>query len=168
MEAIAVRTEVSDTIFLRAIDQNELEVLFKIFSDCRLYSLNDANLCQSQHDDIVRQQFDLEAYHYKQLFPNAQYYFICLGDSVVGRVYVSIENQQMRILDIGILSNYRRQGIARSVLTHILSESSQNVESISLQVSWFSQEAFNLYQSLGFECVQSTGIGYEMKYKTKT
>jgi RimJ/RimL family protein N-acetyltransferase len=61
---------------------------------------------------LIEHQFDAQSAHYASEYANARHEIITLAATgePVGRVYVNRSDEQIAILDITILSEFRRRG----------------------------------------------------------
>lgn len=162
------RIDIDDEISLLSITAEKEEYLFEIFKDCREYLEWQTFNTPLDREVFLKQQFYVEHSQYLSLYPEAKYFFISFKDQLIGRLYYSLGETELRILDMGITGLYRSSGIGKRVINYLIQFSEIEEKPISFHVSWFNQRAFNLYQSLGFVVTSSTGIGYEMKYSMQT
>ena len=82
--------------------------------------------------------------------------FICatLENTVVGFAGIKIILDEADIMNIAVMKNYRRQGVATLLLNHILHICQEkNIKTIHLEVNEENFSAISLYQKFGFkEC----------------
>ena len=162
------KRSITDDILLQSMQaENEAEV-FEIFKACRQDLNWISNFSAGDRETFLWQQFEIEKKQYALFYPEAAFYLICYRQKTVGRLYLTSAAKDIRILDIGLLEDYRSMGIGSQVIQHLIHQALQNRQSLSLQVTWFNSSAFNFYQSLGFTVLNCTGIGYEMKYISQT
>lgn len=85
---------------------------------------------------------------------NANYSHIellLLCDKVAGYICYWLAAGEMHVLNIATSTSFRRQGVARQLMTHALSEAlSQNVGNVLLEVRIGNAAAIALYRDLGF------------------
>ena len=75
-----------------------------------------------------------------------------LDNFIIGFVVIKTILDEIEIMNIAVEKNYRQQGIATSLLSHIIEFSkSNNIKVINLEVSEENFSAFSLYKKLGFE-----------------
>ena len=71
---------------------------------------------------------------------------------VVGYSVLRIVGKEAEIDNIAIAPNFRRQGLGKKLLNHLLSLSKeQNAEKVFLEVDTNSVEAISLYEKIGFK-----------------
>ncbi|MPV86344.1 ribosomal protein S18-alanine N-acetyltransferase [Ostreibacterium oceani] len=72
---------------------------------------------------------------------------------VLGYVLVLVKKDAWRLYSLAVHANYRKQGIAKLLLMHIIKNASEkHVNYLTLEVRESNQTAIALYQSLGFRC----------------
>lgn len=72
-------------------------------------------------------------------------------NTMVGFLYFWMLKEEWQIMDIGVLEGFRRQGVARGLLQHLLAMPRlATVATITLEVNSNNYKAIALYKSLGF------------------
>ena len=74
-----------------------------------------------------------------------------IDNEVVAFLIFSIMYEKCEIIDIYVKDNYRRKGIAISLISEIIKD--YDIENITLEVSSINDSAINLYEKLGFKKV---------------
>lgn len=116
---------------------------------------------------IILQQFTIEQQQLIQMYPDAEFNIVMLKDEPLGRLYIYHGKTTDRILEIGLLEEYRGLGIGREILEAVIENALKKGKSVCLQVAWFNQGAYGFYEKLGFEVIENKGFAYEMKYIPK-
>jgi len=81
------------------------------------------------------------------------------GDNAVGVGMLAVRNQISWIGGIGVVPDYRRRGIARAIMDHMIDAArSLSLSVVELEVLMQNEGAFKLYQSLGFDVQQELHI----------
>ena len=74
-----------------------------------------------QHQDaFTRMQFDAQTRHYRDSFPDAAYSVICVDGEPAGRLIVNYAGDQILIVDIALLPEFRRTGIGSGLVRRLL------------------------------------------------
>jgi RimJ/RimL family protein N-acetyltransferase len=81
----------------------------------------------------------------------------------VGRLYVDRRTDEMRIIDIALLTEYRRQGIGSRLLREILAEGQAAGLPVRIHVERHNP-ALRLYYRLGFRKVGDRGVYYLIEW----
>lgn len=151
-------------ISLCPIEPQYNEFLFKVFKESRpeLNLIND--ISEEQKTNIILQQFTMEHQQLIQMYPNAELNIVMLNKEPVGRIYINYGQTSVRILEIGVLEQYRGLGIGKKILTRVIKEAEKNEKTVNLQVAWFNQSAYTFYERIGFKVVENNGVVSEMQY----
>ena len=75
-----------------------------------------------QHDAFIRMQFAAQTRHYRESFPDATYSVICVGGEPAGRYIVNHAADQILIVDIALLPEFRRTGIGSGLVRRLLDQ----------------------------------------------
>lgn len=91
----------------------------------------------------------------KSSFANkANRFYVAEKDGViVGYMGLSISVDEGYILNVATLPEYRRQGIAKALINHIINMYSEKLKFITLEVRPSNTAALKLYECFGFEQV---------------
>jgi tRNA threonylcarbamoyl adenosine modification protein YeaZ/ribosomal-protein-alanine acetyltransferase len=136
--------EKNDTsVILRPMEINDVDVICNIES--RVFSI------PWKAEDFL-QMIDEEYAHY---------YVAEVGGKVVGAAGMRAIAGDGQITNILVDIPYRRQGIGRKLLSHMLNETDAEVEIFSLEVRRSNTAAIRLYESMGFEMVGKRPGFYE-------
>jgi ribosomal protein S18 acetylase RimI-like enzyme len=88
--------------------------------------------------------------------PERPSYLAQVGDVYVGKLDVSLSDQEALILGFGVLPEFQRRGYGRQLLAYTIQELLKaGKRQIALEVVTDNQNALSLYQSCGFEVVTS-------------
>nr|WP_268820326.1 GNAT family N-acetyltransferase [Paraglaciecola sp. G1-23] len=82
------------------------------------------------------------------------------GDSC-GYVMWSVSRDELVLVDIAVLPEYQRQGIATELIRHCMQLADFNKKPITLTVT-LNNNAIWLYKKMGFEMVDSNDTHYRM------
>ena len=82
-----------------------------------------------------------------------------INNEVCAFIIFSIMYEKCEIIDIFVLNQYRRKGLASLLINEILKDN--NIENITLEVSSLNTSAINLYKKLGFKEVAIRKNYYE-------
>jgi len=67
-------------------------------------------------------QFDAQTRHYRDSFPDAAYSVICVDGEPAGRLIVRHARDQILIIDIALLPEFRRTGIGTGLVQRLLEQ----------------------------------------------
>ena len=108
--------------------------------------------------DVLKKLFDEYKNEYNPI--DNDYTFVCaykLDNNYVGFLIYTLLYENAEIIDIYVNPEYRRRGIAKSLLNKVIDN--KNIKNITLEVNINNKNAILLYNSLGFKEV-SVRKGY--------
>jgi len=151
------------SIGFRPIKDNpeDLEFLYKVYASTRAEEMAMTGWEHQEIDKFLRSQFELQHKQYMQNYKNGKFDIILYHKAPVGRLYVDRRKDDIRIVDIALLTEYRRQGIGSKIMKELIAESEEKKVSLSLHVE-HNNPAMGLYEHLGFEKKELVGIYYFM------
>ena len=127
-----------------------------------------ASLLQSGETElyhkIMTQQYNSQHRFYFANYDKAHYGVIQWTDIPIGRLYVDYRDDDVWVLDIAILPEYRGRGIGRIVMTGICLEAAMRRKPVRLCVHYLSR-AFQFYQRLGFQKIGVEGPSFVMEWR---
>ena len=141
-------------VSLRTATPDDYEFLLKVYESSRELELSLVNWSAEQRDAFVRHQANAQLDYYQKEFPEAQHDVILLKEKTVGRIYVLRLETKICILDITILTAFRRRGIGTSLIKDLQKEAAQAEKSVQIYVETFNPSQ-KLFQNLGFTVISS-------------
>jgi ribosomal protein S18 acetylase RimI-like enzyme len=124
--------------------------LLELYAQTRAEELAQAGLDPLQREVFVQMQFRARQTGYQAAYPLAADEIICSATGVpVGRVLVDRKQDGMRLIDIEIMMERRRQGFGTQVIRELQNECAARDWQMRLQVLKGSP-AERLYRRLGF------------------
>lgn len=120
----------------------------------------------AQKDIFLRSQFHAQRVHYEKYFPQAAHDIILWGDRPAGRLYVDRTGEAIHIVDIALLSEYRRAGVGTALLSDLLREARDSGKVVRIHVEK-QNPALRLYERLGFQIQNDTGVYFLMEWTSK-
>jgi len=150
-------------IILRDIQSTDEEFLSSVYASTRADEMALVNWTREAKDTFLRMQFEAQGRYYKEIYPDAQYQIIQLDDKPVGRLYVHRRKNEIRIIDIALLPEFRKRGIGYTLLKGILEEGKNQNLPVTIHVERFNS-AIQLYERLGFRQIEDQGVYYLMEW----
>ena len=112
-------------------------------------------------DGLVGMQFRAQSMSIRLDHPQADRKIVVVDDSPAGRLIVDESGEQIEVIDMALLPEYRGQGIGTSLLRGVLAHADRMGRAILLHVEKQSR-AVRLYERLGFLISGETGLYFEM------
>ncbi|MFZ6800928.1 GNAT family N-acetyltransferase [Undibacterium sp. Di24W] len=138
-------------------DQNFLDVLFRD----RRPDLLALPLPPNALTQMISMQQMSQSEGVKWSYPSAQDWVLCWGQDAIGRLIVDV-GADVRLIDIAVLSSWRKRGIATHVLKALQVHAAGIDKSISLAVQCDNQIARRVYQKAGFVLRSSDSLFDQM------
>ena len=153
-------------ISLRPITENDRDFLYNLYANSRETELAQVVWQQMPMDKttFLTSQFEAQHHHYTTNFIGANFSIVMWNDKPIGRFYIDHRQEEIRLLDIILLPEYRNQGIGSAFLTNILDEAKQMSVPVRLHVE-YDNPAMNLYQRFGFYCLEDKGVYKLMEWQ---
>ena len=146
-----------DACTLRAAGAADAEFLLRVYASTRQGELAATGWSAAQLDAFLRQQFAAQDGYYRRHFPQAQFAIVQSEGADAGRLVVDRDDDEIRLLDIALLPQYRRRGLGGAMLRALLAEATASRRRVSLHVEC-NNPALALYAKMGFVAVQDAGI----------
>lgn len=141
------------TLSLRPAESADEALLLRIFAESHCAGFELLGLEPAALAALVRMQFQARQAQYRT-HPGATEYLIVRGDEpdgpAVGACWLSASPEQLRVLDIAVLAEHRRRGVARAALTGLCAQAAAAGTPLALSVWHQNGPALALYRSLGF------------------
>jgi len=152
------------TISLRDVAPEDEAFLRAVYACTRAQEMSMVPWNDEQREAFLRFQFDAQDKYYRAQYPEAGFQIIEHNGEQVGRLYVSREPEQIRVLDITVLPQHRGRGIGSSLMRDMLLEADQNNQSVTIWIEQFNPSRA-LFDRLGFKIVQEDGYNNLLEYR---
>jgi ribosomal protein S18 acetylase RimI-like enzyme len=150
-------------ISLRPITAQDEPFLYRVYASTREQELAVVPWSEAEKQAFLAMQFRAQSTYYREQFAQAEYRLILLGDEPVGRLYLDRRADEIRIIDIALLAEYRRKGIGSHLLGEILAEGEAAGLPVRIHVEK-NNPALGLYRRLGFRETEDQGVYYLMEW----
>jgi GNAT superfamily N-acetyltransferase len=142
---------------LRPIRREDEEFLYRVYASTRVEELAVVPWADEQKDAFLRMQFAAQHRYYQENYPGSPFDLVLVEGEPAGRLYVARWKEELRIIDIALLPEYRRRGIGTAVLAHLTAEAAGKALPLRIHVERFNP-ARALYERLGFRPVADRGV----------
>lgn len=144
-------------ITLRPINPGDEGFLLRVYSSTRLDELSLVEWEEGQKEAFLKMQFDAQHEYYQTHYVGADFQVILLNDEPIGRLYVARWKNEIRLMDISLLPEYRRAGIGSALLGQLFEEARAAGKPVRIHVEKFNP-ALRLYERLGFSPIADRGV----------
>lgn len=121
------------------------------------------NWSAEQKEAFLRSQFAAQDQFYRENYPGAVFQIILLDESQAGRLYMHRRADEIRIMDITLLPEFRGRGIGTQLLRQVLDEGRAENLPVTIHVERFNP-ALRWYERLGFRLAEDKGVYYFLKW----
>ena len=147
------------------IKNDNLEFLARVYASSRAEELAVlTHWNQDQKDAFLRHQFEAQHRFYHKQFPACR--FMLLQDdqnNKLGRLYVDDREDEVRIVDITLLPQFRGQGIGSTIMNSIIENANSRSKHVRIHVEK-NNRAMSLYHRLGFTAIEDKGVYLLMEH----
>jgi len=142
---------------LRPVSESDDRFLRRVYASLREDELALVSWDEAQREAFLRQQFDAQDTHYREHYDGASFDVIEVEGEPAGRLYVARWEDEIRIMDIALLPEYRGAGSGTRLLRDLLDEGARTGKRVSIHVEK-NNPALRLYECLGFAAVADRGV----------
>lgn len=148
------------SVTLRPVTSADREFLVAVYGGSRAQELAQVDWDDAQRDAFVRWQFERQQEEYDQRYPGARYDVILVDGVPAGRIWVGIDDKQIRLLDIAILAEFQNRGVGTYLLSQLKDEAARENKPLRHMVFVLNDNAYRFYERLGFLTIEDLG-GYK-------
>jgi ribosomal protein S18 acetylase RimI-like enzyme len=148
------------SVSLRPVTPADKEFLIAVYTSTRAQELAQVAWDDGQKESFVRWQFEMQQQEYDARYPNARYDVILVDDVPAGRIWVGIDDTQIRLLDIALLEEFQNRGVGTHLLRQLMAEASRANKPLRHMVFVLNDNAYRFYERLGFLTIEDLG-GYK-------
>ena len=146
----------------RTIHDSDLPFLFQVYASTREQELLLTGWSEKEKNDFLSQQFEAQHKYYQQIYDQGEEFLIIVKERVeIGRLYVGRWGNNIHIIDITLLPQYRNHGIGSNILTELLGEAHTKGGQVSIHVEK-TNIALRLYHRLGFVIDKDEGVYWRL------
>jgi ribosomal protein S18 acetylase RimI-like enzyme len=150
-------------IKLRTVQPEDQEFLYRVYASSREMELAAVPWDDAQKEQFLRMQFNAQDKYYHEYYSNAAYDVVLVDGEPAGRLYVDRWAEEIRVMDIALLPQYRNTGIGSTLLRRVMDEGAQSGKKVSIHVEQFNP-ALRLYERLGFKGKEQRGVYYLLEW----
>lgn len=154
-------------ISLRAATEADEDFLTSVYASTREAELSQTDWSDEQKAEFCGMQSIAQIRHYRQHYPTARYFVIESSGQPAGRLYVDHWPNEIRIMDIALLPDFRGLGIGTHLLRELQREAAAASKKLTIHVETFNP-ARHLYQRLGFVVCEDKGVYQLMSWTPQT
>lgn len=154
----------SVTPVLRPVRSQDREFLVELYISARGGGFTGPGWTEPEQVALLHAQYDLRCRHYAQVFPEAESSVVLVGEERVGRLEIHRGDDEVRIVDIAVLPEYRSRGVGTAVLRRVQAKAEAHGLPVRLHVDIANVAAQRLYRRLGFVLHVNTGADLHLEW----
>lgn len=151
-------------VSLRPAQTQDEPFLFRVYASTRAEEMALVGWDAEQQQAFLQMQFNAQTQYYRMQYPNAESKIISRDDTPVGRLIVHRSNDEILLMDIALLPEYRNAGMGTTLIRALQSEAEKIHKPLHLHVEPFNP-AMQLYKRLGFIKIDESGIYHLMEWR---
>ena len=148
------------SVSLRPVTPADREFLVVVYGGTRSQELAQVDWTIEQKVAFVQWQFEMQEQEYNQRYPGARYDVILVDGVPAGRMWVGVDDKQIRLLDIAITPQFQNRGVGTQLVKQLMDEATQANKVLRHMVFMLNDNAFRFYERLGFMTIEDIG-GYK-------
>jgi ribosomal protein S18 acetylase RimI-like enzyme len=152
-------------IALVPVSAPDEDFLYRTYASTRADEMALTGWNPEQQNAFLRMQFNLQTRSYSTDFPEAEYSIIEWNGQPAGRWIVNRAADELLLVDIGLLPEFRGKGIGSELMNQLMEEARTTNKSIRLYVERFNP-ALAWYDRLGFRAISEGPVYLEMTWKS--
>jgi GNAT superfamily N-acetyltransferase len=153
-------TQPTPNVSLRPVTADDKEFLISVYAGTRAQELAQVQWEEGQKDAFIRWQFEMQQKEYQTRFPDARYDVILVDDVPAGRIWIGVDDKQIRLLDIAVMAQFQNRGVGTILLQRLMDEATQANKPLRHMVFVLNDNAHRFYERLGFTTIEDLG-GYK-------
>ena len=154
-------------ITLQRVEPTDREFLLQVYAAGREVELSLVPWDESMKRAFVEHQFDAQDAFYQAEMPGSTQDVILSAGEPVGRLYSYRAADEIAILDLAILPQFRRKGIASTVIRNLQSEAGKSRKGIRIYIESFNPSA-SLLTKLGFRLASDDGVNHRYQWQPES
>ena len=144
-------------VVLRPIRAEDEAFLYRVYASTREREMALVDWCEAEKEAFLRMQFEAQHTYYKAQFKEAELSVVEEDGRPIGRLYVDRRPEEIRIIDIALLPEHRKQGLGTRLLEDVLAEAYAAGKPVRIHVEK-QNPAMRLYRRLGFVTLSDEGV----------
>jgi len=151
-------------VTLRPVGPGDEGFLFRVYASTRAEELARVPWTAEQKEAFLRQQFQAQSVDWARNYAGADFSIVDVDGHPAGRLYVDRGLDEIRLVDIALLPQFRRAGIGTGLIRDLLAKAQAQGVPVTIHVEVFNP-ARALYERLGFEKVEDRGVYIFMRWR---
>jgi ribosomal protein S18 acetylase RimI-like enzyme len=156
-------TRATGGVALRPIRDDDEPLLLRVYASTREQELAPVPWSAEEKAAFVEMQFAAQSAHYAEHYTGMTSDVVLVDGEPAGRLLVARWREEIRIVDIALLAEFRGRGAGGELLAELMDEATEMGKRLSIHVER-DNRALSLYERLGFKPVGETGVYLRMEW----
>lgn len=148
---------VAPAIALRRIAPEDAPFLLCVYASTRAEELAPVPWTDEQKAAFLRQQFEAQHRYYLENYTDATFDVVLVDGRPAGRLYVARWPQELRVIDVALLPEFRGRGTGAVLMRSLLAEAGSRGLPVRIHVER-QNPALAFYERLGFRLLEDRGV----------
>lgn len=136
-------------VSLRPYTLDDIPFMQTLYASTRKDELAMTNFTEQEKLNFISQQFKAQISHYTQNYCTEAFNIVELDNISIGRLFVDYWEQEIRIVDIALMPEYRNTGLGTYFFHQLFEQAKASRKSVTIHVE-HNNPAKRLYERLGF------------------
>jgi len=151
------------SIILRPASTRDEDFFLQLYQSSRGEDLRGLGWDEDRISEFLEMQYEAQGNFHAGDFPNASDEVILLDSQPVGRLTVDRRVDEIRLVDLALLPDYRNRGLGSRLIQSLKEEATLQRKPLRLQLIRFNR-ALGLFERLGFMRTSETGTHFQMEW----
>ena len=155
----------ANSLSLRPACAEDEPFLYALYASTRAAELAAWGWPETQQQLFLDLQFRGQQQHYA-VYPNTAHWIVEAQSEPIGRLLVAHLSDEIRLVDVALLPDFRRRGIGAGLVRRVQAEALEQGKAVRLHVA-IDNPARNLYTRLGFQLIEDRGSHWFMEWRAE-
>ena len=142
-------------ITIRPVQIGDESFLLRVYASSRAEELRQTGWTDAEKQTFVEMQFAAQIQDYSIRFPDSEQSIVLISETPAGRLWINRSDEEIRLLDIALLPEFRNTGIGTILLRHLQEEAKTSARPIHHAVYKDNMDALRFYERLGFNIIEN-------------
>lgn len=124
-------------INLRPITEEDKAFLCQVYISSREDEMGIKDWQEKERTEFLESQFNMQHTYYMKSYQNPSFDIVLMGDTAIGRLYVERTAEEIRVIDISLLKEYRGFGVGTQLFNSLIKESENKNIDLTLHVEYY-------------------------------
>jgi len=117
-----------------------------------------------QIQGLVEMQFNAQQQEYQNAYPGSEQSIVMLAERRAGRIWVARGQDEIHVVDISLLPEFRRAGIGTALYRQLMGEAQATAKPVRCSVFHVNEASLRFHQRLGFKVVAETALTLDLQW----